>query len=102
MADKWNSGRIVVSEVPLCEVLALETLRGKLRSNIRLRNDGSVEEIASELFGEQLVLFGEQDRCRCIEYRQLVRAGPAIVHLPDGDPLRIEVPTAWVEVDGTW
>ena len=102
MADKWHSGRIVISELPLCEFLAFEALSGDLKSNVSLRGDGSVEEITSELFAEQFVLFGELERCRCIEYRQLVRAGPAVVHLPDGDPLRIEVPTTWVEVSGTW
>ncbi len=102
VADKWNSGRIVISDVPLCEVLAFATLIGDLTTNISYREDGSIEEITSEMFGEQFVLFGDPLRCRQLEYRQWVRAGPATIHFPSGDALKIEVPTRWVNVDGTW
>jgi hypothetical protein len=98
----WKSGRLIVSVDPQCEVLQLELPAGVQPNEVLRYPSGSLQEIRCT-FAMQMTLFGDEGRGRLLEYRQMVRAGPAQIIRPNEEPQDLYLDTEWAKaIDGQW
>ncbi|SRR6266487_755491 len=85
------------------ELLEFSHPQGQLRAAVlRGEDDDAILDIRCERWAVRIVWYGEDDDCRCFEYRQFFMAPPIRVHPPDGPQREFYMPIRWEQHGDEW